>query len=148
MMRWLTIRRSTRRAIETTMPGKGVAIAAPTAMAPRMGAGRKAGVSGTSSFSFFAATARSSGRTTPSTNPTVKSRPFGSLSTPANRAADAFTGYAAASLTQRRTSSTTGAARSWGRITSHFSRERMGKVWSDRSVNVKRTYLPNNMKQK
>ncbi len=115
MMRWLTISRSTRRAVGTTTPGSDCAITPPSETAPRIGAGRNFGVSGARFFSFFAAARRSSGRTTPSTNPTVKSRPFGSLRTPVSRFAEASTGYCSASVSQRCTSAMASSARSCGR---------------------------------
>ncbi|CAB4592519.1 unannotated protein [freshwater metagenome] len=46
---------------------------------------------------FWAATFNDSGRTTPSTNPTAKARPFGSLSNPARRS-DATEGGIVADL--------------------------------------------------
>ena len=53
-----------------------------------------------------AATRRSSGRTTPSTNPRVKARPRGSFSTPARRSADLSGRMRELALSHRRTSST------------------------------------------
>ncbi|MCU1444584.1 MAG: hypothetical protein JWP54_242 [Cryobacterium sp.] len=83
----------------------------PSLTAPRSAAGRKPGTWGAIALSFAAATFTSSGRTTPSTKPTVKSSPFGSLSTPANCAPEASTGYDEASRSHRRTSAMASALR-------------------------------------
>ncbi|MNI84825.1 hypothetical protein D3C73_1417600 [compost metagenome] len=102
-IRWPTISRSTRRAIGMTTCGTIGAMTPPTRTALRMYHGRNLGTLGASSASLRPATDRSSGRMTPSTNPTVKSRPFGSFRTPARRCADTSTGILLASVSQWRT---------------------------------------------
>ena len=114
-MRCPTIPRRTRRAIGTTTIGSRGAIRPPSRTAARRGRGRNAGTCGASAARLRAATVRSSGRITPSTKPTVKSRPLGSFSTPARRSAEALAGTAEASESQRRTSTVDAAASSaWG----------------------------------
>ena len=83
-MRWPTISRSTRRAIGTTGLGSTGATAPPVRTAARRYQGRNSGTSGAMRCRFAAAAPSASGRITPSTNPSVKGRPWGSLSTPAS----------------------------------------------------------------
>ena len=115
MIRWPTISRKTLREIGTTMPGMIGAMKPPSATADFMYQGRKEGTFGARALRLRAATFRSSGRMTPSTKPTVKSRPLGSFSTPASCAAEASTGTFAPSVSQWRTSLMVSSARSWGR---------------------------------
>ena len=84
IIRWLTMPRSTLRAIGTTKPGISGANVPPSAIKPRSGAGRNFGIFVFRALRLRAATLRSSGRTTPSTKPTAKSRPFGSRNRPAS----------------------------------------------------------------
>ena len=126
MIRWPTISRSTRRATGTTMPGRIGAMVPPRATAERMYQGRKEGTFGAKALRLRAATNRSSGRITPSTKPTVKSRPLGSLSTPASCAAEASTGTFEPSVSQWRTSLMVSSARSWGRTRGVPSAARAG----------------------
>ena len=88
-----TSSRSTLRATGTATWGTNGATLPPAPMADFMYQGRKPGTMGASSRSASAAILGSSGRTTRSTKPTVKSRPLGSLSTPANWRAEKFAGY-------------------------------------------------------
>ena len=107
-----TISRRARRAIGTTGEGSTGATAPPTLTAPRRYHGRNSGASGAIRDSVDAAAVRLSGRMTPSTNPIVKGRPFGSLRTPARRCAEASAGNSAASATQRAARSIARGARS------------------------------------
>ena len=111
-IKWPTISRSTRRAIGTTICGATGAMMPPRRTAPRMYQGRKAGTFGARAARLRPATARSSGRTTPSTKPTVNSRPCGSFKTPARRSAETSAGNFAASLSQCRTRAIVSSTRS------------------------------------
>ena len=74
---------------------------------------------------------RSSGRTTPSTKPTVKSRPFGSFRTPASCSAEASTGTFAASVSQWRTRAMASAGQGLGLGDVDVDRLRGGRVRCD-----------------
>ena len=88
IIRWLTILRRTLRAIGTTIAGNTGANEAPIANAARMGSARKLGTRLRRLRRFFAATFKLSGRTTPSTKPTVNERPLLSRKTDASCAAE------------------------------------------------------------
>ena len=109
-IRWETSSRSTLRAAGTAIGATAGASRPPRFMADFMYQGRKPGVWGARSASASAAIRWSSGRTTRSTNPTVKSSPAGSFSTPASCLAEKFEGCFRASRSQVRTCSTAAGA--------------------------------------
>ena len=92
--------RSTRRAMGTTAQGSAGATAPPIRTATRMYQGRNAGVERASRDRFRAATERSSGRTTRSTKPTVKSSPCWSFKALASSLAEREPWSAAPSFAQ------------------------------------------------
>ncbi|CAB4877174.1 unannotated protein [freshwater metagenome] len=110
-MRWPTIFRNTIRAIGMTTLGRIGARTPPSRTATRMNQGKKAGTLGAILRNVRAATRTSSGRTTPSTNPTVNARPSGSLSTPASLVALTSVGNVSAAVSQRSTNSIASFAR-------------------------------------
>ena len=79
--------RRTFRAIGITIHGNGLARVAPSPSKARRIQGKNFGVIFLKRYRFLAATLRLSGRITPSTNPTAKSKPFGSCSRPERRSA-------------------------------------------------------------
>src|SRR5690606_4433977 len=100
------MRRSTRRAIGMTSHGNSTEKPPPSVMSARSGHGRNRGTRRERRSKFFAATRGSSGRTTRSTNPSVKSSPTGSFSTPASSFAPGSEGRSSAAASQRRTRAT------------------------------------------
>ena len=103
--------RNATRAAGITTQGSGLATRAPTFTAARRCHGRNPGTSRASSPKVLAASRTSSGRITPSTNPTVNARPRGSLSIAASRAAALSTGWPCAYSSQRRTVASTSGTR-------------------------------------
>ena len=114
MTRWLTIFRSMPRAMGTIGRGNCGAKPPPKEMAARRYQGRNAGMCRLRRSRLRPATFRSSGRTTRSTKPRVKSSPRGSFSTPARRSALASGAASADSASHRRTVAIVSSARSRG----------------------------------
>ncbi len=115
MMRWPMRVLSAQRAMGTTRVGKIGAKKPPTWISVRKTPGKNAGISRESARKFRPATKSSSGRATPSTKPSAKAGPLGSLRTPASRSEEAsgFRCNTAARSNHERTSTTASSAKDW-----------------------------------